>query len=138
MRVATREEEVVQLLFEVAEAQAVLAVLRGDRALALAELEDQIPVEIRSAMEDVDEEYAPSLEEGDSRLADLRKRARLAATQYGETVKGERTQAVVYEKVTWDDVALRRFLVDRLDARDLSFALQLRTCKLICQIRESK
>ena len=135
MQVANAKEDVVVLLFAVAEAQAKLDLLRADIA---SYRENIIPLEVRMELDAYDEEHAAVLVEGERRLAGLKKRARLAATQHGVTVKGEHMQAVVYEKVTWDDAALRRFLIDRLEPRDLSFALQLRTCKTVCQIREVK
>lgn len=135
MRVASAEEDAVQFLFEVAEAQAQLDLLRADVA---NRRDGIIPLEVKMELDAYDDEHAAVLVEGERRLAGLKKRARLAATQHGATVKSERMQAIVYEKVTWDDVALRRFLVDRLDSRDLSFALQFRTCKTVCQIREVK
>lgn len=135
MRVASAEEDAVQFLFEVAEAQAQLDLLRADVA---NRRDGIIPLEVKMELDAYDDEHAAVLVEGERRLAGLKKRARLAATQHGVTVKGERVQAVVYEQVTWDDVGLREFLVDRLDPRDLSFALYFRTCKTVCQIQEVK
>lgn len=135
MRTASAEEDVVVLLFAVADAQAKLDLLRTD---IVSYRDDIIPLEVRMELDAYDEEHVAVLVEGERCLAGLKKRARLAATQHGTTVKGARVQAVVYEKVTWDDAALRRFLVDRLAPRDLSFALQFRTCKTVCQIREVK
>ena len=133
MRVASTEEDAVQFLFEVAEAQAQLDLLRAD----IANRRDGIiPLGVKMELDAYDDEHAAVLVEGERRLASSKKRARLAATQHGATVKGAHAQAVVYEKVTWDDEGLRRFLPTVLTPEQLSFAFQQRNVKTVCQIRQ--
>lgn len=135
MQISSKEDDVKQLLFELQEAQAAQDWLA---ASVQTTRDNLIPDKVQMELAAYDDEVAPVLKAAKSDCASIKKRLSVAATSYGQTVRGERLQAIVFERPSWDDDGLRRFLASVLTPDVLKFALQQRTVKMICQVRVVK
>lgn len=125
----------IELLDSITELEAQVDLTRSKLAEKMAYV---IPDTVAMELEALKAEYVAPLKEGQRRIDIAEKQAQLMAAQGGVTVKGQYRQAVVYEKVTWNDEGLRRFLADALPPEKIAFALQHRNVKVVAQIRQVK
>lgn len=128
-------QEIQQMLWELREVRAAYELLAAD---IKTERDKIIPDSVQMELDAYDAEVEPQLKAAKEACDALAKRVRLATASYGATVKGDGLSAIVYDKVSWDDKGLKRYLATVLDQSALTFALQFRNAKVVCQVRETR
>jgi hypothetical protein len=101
------EESLRFLLDQLAELQSALDVLIMHKE---ATRDQAIPLEVRAELAVIELEFAPKIDEVQSRIAEVGTAIRVGITTHGQTVKGSRLQAVYTKgRISWDDSGLCGF-----------------------------
>lgn len=97
-------DRIIEKLNALAELKSALDVLAMERD----EIEQKIiPPDVRAALKELDEEYAPKLSEAREKISSIEAEIKALVVAHGETVKGDYIQAVyVKGRTSWDTRAL--------------------------------
>lgn len=104
------EQQIVELLEELAEVRAGIDLLNADRAIAQAAA---IPLEVQKTLADIEAEYEPVLIKGNEKAKALETKIKTAVLEHGASVKDAEIQAIYTKgRVTWNADALDGYAVN--------------------------
>lgn len=104
------EQQIIELLEELAEVRAGIDLLNADRAIAQAAA---IPAEVQQTLADIEAEYEPVLIKGNEKAKALEAEIKAAVLEHGASIKNAEIQAIYTKgRVTWNADALDGYAVN--------------------------